>query len=203
VWAVIFQAGKVGRKPIQLDLRRAKYFACCEGEYVAGGLYGLAGVGPRGAYSVIVRVYFGSRPTRSRRAQAQRALDRLELPPIRARAGEPGSGLALQHRMSESPRAGVRSCVATQDESFAGNVSMQDLTPSTEQPLAREGLPREPRGSPVLLEGGARLDGEAVDLPELLPEVPQVRPRVHRAAHDPLQHLPRRVLAPVPVQVLA
>jgi hypothetical protein len=77
---------------------------------------------------------------------------------------------------SESRRAGVRSCVATQDESFAGNVSMQDLTPSTEQPLAREGLPREPRGSPVLLEGGARLDGEAVDLPELLPEVPQVRP---------------------------
>lgn len=83
VWAVIFQAGKVGRRPIRLDLRRTKHFACCEGQYVAGGLYELAGLGRRGAYSVIVRVYFGSRATRARRARAQRALDRLALPPLR------------------------------------------------------------------------------------------------------------------------
>jgi hypothetical protein len=80
VWAVIFQAGKVGRKPIRLDLRRARHLACCEGEYVPGGLDELAGVGPGGAYSVLVRVYFGSRPTMARRATAQRALDHLALP---------------------------------------------------------------------------------------------------------------------------
>ena len=33
-----------------------------------------------GAYSVIVRVYFGSPPTRSARVQAQRAIEQLELP---------------------------------------------------------------------------------------------------------------------------
>jgi hypothetical protein len=32
------------------------------------------------ALSMIVRVYFGSHPTRSMRDEAQRALDRLELP---------------------------------------------------------------------------------------------------------------------------
>lgn len=79
----IFQAGQVGQKPIRLDLRHAKHFACCEGAYVAGGSYELEGVGPGAAYSVIVRVYFGSRPTPARRAHAQRALDRLKLPPLR------------------------------------------------------------------------------------------------------------------------
>jgi hypothetical protein len=83
VWAVIFQAGQRGQKPIHLDLHRAKYFPCCEGEYVPGGSYQLTGIGARGAYSVIVRFYFGSRPTRALRARAQRALDRLELPQIR------------------------------------------------------------------------------------------------------------------------
>ena len=79
VWAVIYQAGS-RQKSIQLDLRRARHLPCCEGERVAGGVSELTGAGPRNAYSVIVRVYFGSRPTRILRAQAQRALNLLQLP---------------------------------------------------------------------------------------------------------------------------
>lgn len=80
VSAVIFQSGFSLHRPIELRLGRATRYACCDGTYVAGGEYGLSGDGPRGAYSVIVRIYFGSRPGGSMRAQAQRALDRLELP---------------------------------------------------------------------------------------------------------------------------
>jgi hypothetical protein len=83
VWAVIYQAASDGQKPIRLDLRRARHLPCCEGEYVAGGLYELTGLGPERAYSVIVRIYFGSRASRARRAKAQWALDRLQLPPPR------------------------------------------------------------------------------------------------------------------------
>jgi len=39
------------------------------------------GAGPRRAYSVIVRVYLGSRSTPALRSEAQRALDGLRLPP--------------------------------------------------------------------------------------------------------------------------
>ncbi len=63
-----------------MRLDRARRYPCCDGTYVAGGEYALAGAGPAAAYSVIVRVYFGSPPTRALRAQAQRALERLELP---------------------------------------------------------------------------------------------------------------------------
>jgi hypothetical protein len=80
VWAVIFQARPGRLKPIRLDLLRARHLPCCEGAYVAGGVYELTGLGPQRAYSVIVRVYFGSRPTRVVRSQAQRALNRLQLP---------------------------------------------------------------------------------------------------------------------------
>jgi hypothetical protein len=83
VWAVIFQSDYTPRTQIELDLRKAKRFECCEGAYVAGGLYELTGAGPRRAYSVIVRVFFGSRPTSARRAAAQRALEQLKLPPAR------------------------------------------------------------------------------------------------------------------------
>ena len=83
VWAVIFQSDYTPQKPIGLDLSRARRLPCCEGAYVAGGVYELAGSGPRRAYSVIVRVFFGSRPTNARRNEAQRALERLELPPLR------------------------------------------------------------------------------------------------------------------------
>jgi hypothetical protein len=83
VWAVIYQARPRGQKPIRLDLRRARHLPCCEGERVAGGVSELTGAGPHEAYSVIVRVYFGSGPSHTLREQAQRALDRLELPPPR------------------------------------------------------------------------------------------------------------------------
>ena len=80
VWAVIFESRRTRQKPIRLDLRLARRFDCCEGAFVAGGEYELNGAGPEGAYSVIVRVYFGSRPTRALRAQTQHALDHLKLP---------------------------------------------------------------------------------------------------------------------------
>jgi hypothetical protein len=80
VWAVISTSAQNGAKPIRLALGTAKRFACCEGAYVAGGEYELSGSGPGRGYYVIVRIYFGSRPTGALRAEAQRALDRLELP---------------------------------------------------------------------------------------------------------------------------
>jgi hypothetical protein len=83
VWAVIFQTSRPKQKPIQLDFRHARYFACCEGAHVAGGSYDLVGSGRGVGYSVIVRVYFGSHPTQVSRAKAQRALNSLQLPPLR------------------------------------------------------------------------------------------------------------------------
>jgi len=80
VFAVIYESGRHREKRIALRLDRSSRAPCCDGTYVAGGEYGLAGAGPGAAYSVIVRVYFGSPPTRSMRAQAQRALEHLELP---------------------------------------------------------------------------------------------------------------------------
>ena len=80
VWAVIY-APASDERPIRLDLRRARHLACCDGPVrVAGGMYELAGYGPRRTYSMIVRVYFGSRPTPSVVAAAQLALNRLRLP---------------------------------------------------------------------------------------------------------------------------
>ena len=79
-WAVISTSAENGAKQVQLELNKAKRFACCEGAYVAGGDYELSGSGPGRGYYVIVRIYFGSRPTGALRAEAQRALDRLELP---------------------------------------------------------------------------------------------------------------------------
>jgi hypothetical protein len=80
VWAVAYQDLHPVRSAIRLDLTRAKHFACCEGAGLVAGEYELTGSGPSRAYSVIVRIYFGSRPTRALRAQAQRALDHLRLP---------------------------------------------------------------------------------------------------------------------------
>jgi len=80
VWAVIFDSGWKGEKRIQLDMAKATRFDCCEASRVAGGEYEVSGYGPGSRYSVIVRVYFGSKPTRALRAEAQRVLDRLQLP---------------------------------------------------------------------------------------------------------------------------
>jgi hypothetical protein len=84
VFATIYESGRVDGRRIELRLARATHFACCDGTYVAGGQYALRGLGPGSAYSVIVRVYFGSPPTRAMRAQAQGALDHLRLPRPRA-----------------------------------------------------------------------------------------------------------------------
>ncbi len=80
VFAVVYQTARNTRRRIVLRLDKARRYPCCDGTYVAGGEFALTGAGPGLAYSVIVRVYFGSTPTRSMRAQAQRALDQLELP---------------------------------------------------------------------------------------------------------------------------
>jgi hypothetical protein len=80
VFAAVYQSAGNTESRIDLRFDRAKRYPCCDGTYVAGGEYEVAGAGPGAAYSVIVRVYFGSPPTRSMRAQAQRALDCLELP---------------------------------------------------------------------------------------------------------------------------
>ena len=80
VFAAIYQSGTTGGRRVDLRLDRARRYPCCDGTYVPGGEYELSGVGRAAAYSVIVRVYFGSSPTRMMRARAQRALDRLELP---------------------------------------------------------------------------------------------------------------------------
>jgi hypothetical protein len=83
VWAVIFEPAHTGEKEIELDLAEARRLPCCEGAYVAGGVWELTGSGPCRAYSIIVRVFFGSRPTRAARGAAQLALGRLRLPPAR------------------------------------------------------------------------------------------------------------------------
>jgi hypothetical protein len=80
VFAAVYQSARNTGKPIDLRLVRARRYPCCDGTHVEGGEYALAGFGPGAAYSVNVRIYFGSPPTRSMRAQAQRALDRLQLP---------------------------------------------------------------------------------------------------------------------------
>jgi hypothetical protein len=80
VWAVIYEPAAAHPARIRLTLTAARRLACCEAVPVAGGLWELTGAGPGRAYSVIVRVYFGSRPTAAMRTQAQRALGRLRLP---------------------------------------------------------------------------------------------------------------------------
>lgn len=83
VWAVVYSPVESSPppSPIRLDLSKARHLPCCDGPVtVVGGEDELTGYGPERAYSVIVRVYFGSRPTKSLRAQAQRALNQLRLP---------------------------------------------------------------------------------------------------------------------------
>jgi hypothetical protein len=61
-------------------LKDAYHFACCEAARNIGGEWELYGFGPKHAYSVIVRVYWGSKPTRAMRAAAQRAIGTMRLP---------------------------------------------------------------------------------------------------------------------------
>jgi hypothetical protein len=79
VWAVIFDSGWGGEAPLRLDVAVARRCACCEAIRIPAE-YELSGYGPGGVYSVIVRIYFGSMPTKALRADVQRALGRLALP---------------------------------------------------------------------------------------------------------------------------
>ena len=70
-----------GSTPVRLDLRQAQHFACCEGATPPYPyLWSLAGPVPGHRYDLIVRAYFGSRPTPKLVAKAQSALARLRLP---------------------------------------------------------------------------------------------------------------------------
>ena len=82
VWAVI--TGPASKEqPIRLSLAAAKHVPCCDAVGIVGGTDELHGSARRGAYSVIVRIYYGSVPTTAMRAAAAKALARLELPPVR------------------------------------------------------------------------------------------------------------------------
>lgn len=67
----------------RLSLADVYRFRCCDGSDVLVRQWELYGWGPRHSYSVLVRIYFGSAPTKIMKAQAQRALDRLRLPAAR------------------------------------------------------------------------------------------------------------------------
>ena len=65
VWAVIYSPVESNPRPhpMRLDLSKARHLECCDGPVsVVGGDDELTGYGPGRAYSVIVRVYFGSPP---------------------------------------------------------------------------------------------------------------------------------------------
>jgi hypothetical protein len=79
VWSVISRSATRKQQRIRLDLGKAKRFACCDAVHIPAE-YELSGSGPQHAYSVIVRIYFGSKPDAAMRAKAQRALRRLDLP---------------------------------------------------------------------------------------------------------------------------
>lgn len=79
VWAVISKDAGEREQPIRLDIALARRYACCDAVGIAAE-YELTGSGPRHVYSVIVRIYFGSKPNRAALREAQLALRRLDLP---------------------------------------------------------------------------------------------------------------------------
>jgi len=79
VWAVIYNPVEPGEKSIRLDFSAARRYACCEAARIPAE-YELTGSGPGNAYSVIVRIYFGSPANPRLRAEAQLALQHLRLP---------------------------------------------------------------------------------------------------------------------------
>jgi hypothetical protein len=86
IWAMI-QPSMAGTLPpdhrrisAHYALADAYHFPCCDGVGVRGGSWELYGFGPKHTYSVIVRIYWGSPPTKTMKAEAQRALDTMRLP---------------------------------------------------------------------------------------------------------------------------
>lgn len=82
VWAVIYSPDTQQEHAVQLDFRKAKRYACCVAALIPAE-YDLTGSGPHDAYSVIVRIYFGSQPSARSQAVAQQALSHLRLPSAR------------------------------------------------------------------------------------------------------------------------
>ena len=68
------------RLSVHYSLVNAYRLACCEAAGIGGGEWELYGFGPRRAYTVLVRVYWGSPPTEAMKAEAERALHTLRLP---------------------------------------------------------------------------------------------------------------------------
>jgi len=87
VWGAIQTGGwPPGGRRISVDysLADAYRFPCCEAAYIGGGEWELYGFGPRRAYSVLVRIYWGSPPTPRMRRAATRAIHALRLPAARS-----------------------------------------------------------------------------------------------------------------------
>lgn len=89
VWVSIQPPDPTGWPPTGRRLSRnysladAYHFRCCEAALIGGGAWELYGFGPKRAYSVIVRVYWGSPPIKARKSAAQRAIRTLRLPQVR------------------------------------------------------------------------------------------------------------------------
>ena len=141
VFAVVYQTAQNTERRIVLRLDHARRYPCCDGTYVAGGEYALTGAGPGLAYSVIVRVYFGSTPTRSMRAQAQRALR----PPRTALA-------SLSNRHLRQIRGGGWTAWDPADDSARVRVDLRRFARDTRRPTRL-------RTPPAL---GSRLSGDVV-----------------------------------------
>lgn len=80
VWAVITPRSGATQR-ISLDLGKARHGLCCDTTpppYTRE--WDLAGLAPSGRYDAIVRIYFGSSPTKAMMHAAQRALRLLVLP---------------------------------------------------------------------------------------------------------------------------
>lgn len=79
VWALIERPTGI-RSRFRANLASVPVRQCCDAAPARGGVQTLAGLARKGAYEVIVRVYYGSKPAPSTRRRAQEALDRLRLP---------------------------------------------------------------------------------------------------------------------------
>ena len=83
VWAIIQPSmpGQPDRRvSAHYNLADAYHFPCCDGEGVRGGSWELYGFSPKHAYSVLIRIYWGSPPTTAMKAEATRAIHALRLP---------------------------------------------------------------------------------------------------------------------------
>jgi hypothetical protein len=89
IWASIQRPDPAGWPPSSrplsspYSLRQAYRLPCCDGAAVAGGVWELYSFGPAKRYEILIRVFWGSPPTDRMRAEAQDAIDRLDVPAAR------------------------------------------------------------------------------------------------------------------------